>query len=56
VIYYQKYPEVERIDTEDILVFRKPGGAGLVDAVVSSPLMKVLLACPIATKRQEQND
>jgi len=36
-IYYQKHPEVERIDTEDILVFRKPGGAGLVDAVVSSP-------------------
>ena len=36
-IYYQKHPEVERIDTEDILVFRKPGGAGLVDKIVTSP-------------------
>ncbi len=24
VIYYKKYPEVERLETEDILVFRKP--------------------------------
>jgi hypothetical protein len=36
-IYHQKYPEVDKIETEDILVFRKPEGSGKVDTIISSP-------------------
>lgn len=37
LLYRKKYPEVEQVNYEDILVFQKPAGEGDVDAVIFSP-------------------
>jgi len=37
IIFHQKYPEVEQINHEDMLVFVKGNGSGFVDKVITSP-------------------